>query len=84
LVIFFVHSTGILCRIGTKHEILVRKSRENPLEKNLSIVISFVVMTKCMADMDPIVPTSWAMSVISSWRWPMICMPPAKRPQLAW
>jgi hypothetical protein len=33
LVIFFVHSTGILHRIGTKHEILVRKSRENPLEK---------------------------------------------------
>jgi hypothetical protein len=42
-VIFFVHSTGILRRIGTKHEISVRKSRENPLEKNLSIVIRFVV-----------------------------------------
>jgi hypothetical protein len=42
-VIFFVHSTGILCWIGTKHEISVRKSRENPLEKNLSIVICFVV-----------------------------------------
>jgi hypothetical protein len=41
--IFFVHSTGILCRIGTKHEISVQKSRENPLEKNLSIVVSFVV-----------------------------------------
>jgi hypothetical protein len=40
---WFVHSTGILRRIGTKHEILVRKSRENPLEKNLSIVIRFVV-----------------------------------------
>jgi hypothetical protein len=25
LVIFFVHSTGILCRIGTKHEISVDK-----------------------------------------------------------
>jgi hypothetical protein len=45
-VIFFVHSTGILRRIGTKHEILVRKSRENPLEKNLSIVIRFVVTTR--------------------------------------
>jgi hypothetical protein len=45
LVIFFVHSTGILRRIGTKHEILVRKSRENPLEKNLSIVIRFVVVS---------------------------------------
>jgi hypothetical protein len=43
LVIFFVHSTGILRRIGTKHEISVRKSRENPLEKTLSIVIRFVV-----------------------------------------
>jgi hypothetical protein len=43
LVIFFVHSTGILRRIGTKYEILVRKSRENPLEKTLSIVIRFVV-----------------------------------------
>jgi hypothetical protein len=43
LLIFFVHSTGILCRIGTKHEILVQKSHENPLEKNLSIVISFIV-----------------------------------------
>jgi hypothetical protein len=43
-VIFFVHSTGILRRIGTKHEISVRKSHENPLEKNLSIVIRFVVM----------------------------------------
>jgi hypothetical protein len=43
-VIFFVHSTGILRRIGTKHEISVRKSRENPLEKTLSIVIRFVVM----------------------------------------
>jgi hypothetical protein len=42
-VIFFVHSTGILRWSGTKHEISVRKSRENPLEKNLSIVISFVV-----------------------------------------
>jgi hypothetical protein len=42
-VIFFVHSTGILRRIGTKHEISVRKSRENPLEKTLSIVIRFVV-----------------------------------------
>jgi hypothetical protein len=40
---WFVHSTGILCRIGTKHEILVRKSRENPLEKNLSIVVSFIL-----------------------------------------
>jgi hypothetical protein len=40
---WFVHSTGILRRIGTKHEISVRKSRENPLEKNLSIVIRFVV-----------------------------------------
>jgi hypothetical protein len=38
---WFVHSTGILHRIGTKHEMLV--SQENPLEKNLSIVISFVV-----------------------------------------
>jgi hypothetical protein len=46
LVIFFVHSTGILRRIGTKHEISVRKSRDNPLEKNLSIVISFVVISK--------------------------------------
>jgi hypothetical protein len=45
-VIFFVHSTGILRRIGTKHEISVRKSREIPLEKNLSIVVSFVVITK--------------------------------------
>jgi hypothetical protein len=43
---WFVHSTGILCRIGTKHEISVRKSRENPLEKYLSIVISFVVILK--------------------------------------
>jgi hypothetical protein len=43
-VIFFVHSTGILRRIGTKHEISVRKSRENPLEKNLSILIRFVVL----------------------------------------
>jgi hypothetical protein len=43
LVIFFVHSTGILCRIHTKHEIMVRKSRENPLQKILSIVVSFVV-----------------------------------------
>jgi hypothetical protein len=34
---WFVHSTGILRRICTKHEISVRKSRENPLEKNLSI-----------------------------------------------
>jgi hypothetical protein len=33
LVIFFVHSTGILCRIGTKHEILVWKSRENRWKK---------------------------------------------------
>jgi hypothetical protein len=40
---WFVHSTGILCRTGTKHEISVWKSRENPLEKILSIVISFVV-----------------------------------------
>jgi hypothetical protein len=32
-----------LRRTGTKHEISVRKSRENPLEKILSIVISFVV-----------------------------------------
>jgi hypothetical protein len=45
-VIFFVHSTGILRRIGTKHEISVRKSCENPLEKNLSIVIRFVVFIK--------------------------------------
>jgi hypothetical protein len=28
---WFVHSTGILRRIGTKHEISVRKSRDNPL-----------------------------------------------------
>jgi hypothetical protein len=47
-VIFFVHSTGILRRIGTKHEISVRKSRENSLEKNLSIVISFVVTDYCL------------------------------------
>jgi hypothetical protein len=40
---WFIHSTGILHKTGTKHEILVRKSRENPLEKILSIVISFVV-----------------------------------------
>jgi hypothetical protein len=33
---FFVHSTGILCRIGTKHEILGQKSRENPLEKTFN------------------------------------------------
>jgi hypothetical protein len=43
LVIFLVYSTGILCRIGTKHEISVRKSCENPLEKYLLIVVSFVV-----------------------------------------
>jgi hypothetical protein len=42
-VIFFVHSTGILRRSGTKHEISVWKSRENLLKKNLSIVISFIV-----------------------------------------
>jgi hypothetical protein len=29
--------------VGLKHEISVWKSRENPLEKNLSIVVSFVV-----------------------------------------
>jgi hypothetical protein len=34
----FVHSTGILHRIGTKHEILVRKSRENPLEKTFQLL----------------------------------------------
>jgi hypothetical protein len=38
LVIFFVHSTGILCRIGTKQEILVWKSRENPLEKTFQLL----------------------------------------------
>jgi hypothetical protein len=43
---WFVDSTGILRRTGTKHEISVRKSRENPLEKILSIVISFVVVPR--------------------------------------
>jgi hypothetical protein len=43
---WFVHSTGILRRIGTKHEISVRKSRENPLKKNLSVVVSFVVSAR--------------------------------------
>jgi hypothetical protein len=43
LCFLFVYSTGILHRIGTKHEISGQKSRENPLEKNLSIVVSFVV-----------------------------------------
>jgi hypothetical protein len=37
-----------LRRTGTKHEISVRKSRENPLEKILSIVISFVVGVVCI------------------------------------
>jgi hypothetical protein len=32
-----------LRRTGTKPEILVRKSRENLLGKNLSIVVSFIV-----------------------------------------
>jgi hypothetical protein len=35
---WFIHSTGILCRIGTKHEILVQKSRENPLEKTFQLL----------------------------------------------
>jgi hypothetical protein len=35
---FFVHSTGVLCRIGTKHEISVWKSRENPLEKTFQLL----------------------------------------------
>jgi hypothetical protein len=55
-VIFFVHSTGILHRSGTKHEILVQKSRESLLEKNLSIVISFVVLDKLYP---PLVLSAW-------------------------
>jgi hypothetical protein len=38
LVIFFVHYTGILRRIGTKHEILGQKSRENLLEKTFQLL----------------------------------------------
>jgi hypothetical protein len=37
---WFIHSTGILCRIGTKHQISVQKFCENLLEQNLSIVVS--------------------------------------------
>jgi hypothetical protein len=36
--VIFFHSTGILRWIGTKHEILVRKSRENLLERMFQLL----------------------------------------------
>jgi hypothetical protein len=37
------NGVSLLCRIGTNHKIFVQKSCKNPLEKHLSIVVSFVV-----------------------------------------